>query len=183
MISEQQWMYADFLAPILFPNSSPNGAGINIGGRSEVAKNETTTNDTNIQDEAIILSNLMGAVISDLSSSNQTNQSGIGISSSVLTEILNRTKRWSEDEATASGDDEGNSSSIDASEVMKNLAYLENDPNAAFKPSSAFFSLLTGGNRGISNSSLFFLLGVFFSSLMVHVTFFLTFLFNHRKAF
>lgn len=153
MISEQQWMYADFLAPILFPNSSPNGAGINIGGRSEVAKNETTNNNTKIQDEAIILSNLMGAVISDLSS-NQTNQSGIGIPSSVLTEILNRTKRWSEGEAAAS-DDEGNSSSIDASEIMKNLAYLENDPNAAFKPSSAFFSLLTGGNRGISKITIF----------------------------
>ena len=101
----------------------------------------------------------MGAVISDLRS-NQTNQSGIGmLPSSVLTEILNRTKRWSEGEAVAS-DDEANSSSIDASEIMKNLAYLENDPNAAFKPSSAFFSLLTGGNRGISNNNLFFLLGV-----------------------
>lgn len=119
MVSSQQWMYADFLAPILFPTTSHSS--ISIGGRSELASvhlNESNFTNTEVFDEIMRM--------------NFTNESYV--------ESLNRTKRWA--------DDEDRNNSADVSEYMKNLAFLENDPNAAFKPSSAFFSLMTGGDRG-----------------------------------
>ena len=139
MVSSQQWMYADFLAPILFPTS--HHTPISIGGRSELPSlNLNETNQTNTEE-------FDNKLISMMNFSNETD---------VYVESLNRTKRLAEEESDA------RNSSADMSEVMKNLAFLENDPNAAFKPSSAFFSLMTGGDRGFILVFFFFSYFLFF---------------------
>lgn len=120
MVSSQQWMYADFLAPILFPTTSHSS--ISIGGRSELpSENLNETNLTNTEEFGLNFRN----------------------ESLSYVEGLNRTKRWADEE-----NEDIRNNSADVSEVMKNLAFLESDPNAAFKPSSAFFNLMAGGDRG-----------------------------------
>lgn len=139
MVSAQQWMYADFLAPILFPTPNKMDGFINIGGRSDMNSPTTNNNNNNETDweyEASLL--------------NQTYQAGLSNETSLFDENNNQTRLkrsalLNENEEASTN----NSSGMMDDDVMKNLAYLENDPNAFFKPSSPFFSLLTGSDRGL----------------------------------
>lgn len=136
MVTAQQWIYADFLAPILFtPSNKGESTLINTGGRSDV-RNDLQSNETKPENIEQIIKNYTYDKLDNFNNS---------IVDSVN---LTRSKR------TPASIDKYMGSSSTNEDVIKNLAFLENDPNAVFKPSSPFFHLLTGSNRGCFNISI-----------------------------
>lgn len=136
LVSPQQWLYADLLTPILFPSSSTSSDKLDslmVGSRSQVKGSNTneTLKDT-FHDSPVFLNGINETFNETEMGSNKT---------------LSRRKRFSEVDSSEPGDQvSGNSSSSEMSEIWKNLEYLENDPNAFFKPSKLMN--LVSGDRG-----------------------------------
>lgn len=63
-------------------------------------------------------------------------------------ETLARYRRFALAELNSTGNSSDQNESIEMSELLKNLEYLENDPNVAIKPSSGILGLL-GADRGL----------------------------------
>lgn len=133
-VSAQQWTYADILVPLLLPKLDSFSARTLLHP-IELQDKETNSMSFGKYNDGI-------RVFHDAANVTMTN-------STSFLELINgtvaRVKRFLDSNFTLEND--SNSSSSEMNEVLKNLEYLENDPNAAFKPSSGFFNLLVNTNQ------------------------------------
>jgi hypothetical protein len=141
LVSPQQWVYVDLLAPIILPSLDRTKNTYYQTSPIVVARSEVDDDDDNFTNQSTTIDYVTASMVGN-NISNLTTTLDLG-----HTETLRRKRLVDSSNFTTMSEQQTTESPVQFDEVLKNLAYLQNDPNAAIKPST-FLDFVTN-ERGM----------------------------------